>query len=156
MKVTPRKAVAYIRTGSRSIGFVLPEEKELMQQFFDSTTMPHDNELIGKRCWLYYRADSSQFSPLPDLCEQGRGLINFAMNKKMKVVASSLGVAPCGIMDQGSLRTMLDAAAQGLMDVVLVHSRECLSCTKNLREILSFEMLMAEYGVKVIYTSEIL
>ena len=72
----------------------------------------------------------------------------------MKVIASSLGVALCGIMVQGSITTMLDAAVQWLMYVFLVHSRECLSYTENLYEILNYEMLMVAYGVTVIFTTE--
>lgn len=49
---------------------------------------------------------------------------------------------------------MLDAAVQWLMYVFLVHSRECLSYTENLYEILNYEMLMVAYGVTVIFTTE--
>lgn len=55
-----KKVCYYYRDHSGSAGFTLPDDKTLLQRLFNSPVLPADEQLRGKRCWLYARVDGSQ------------------------------------------------------------------------------------------------
>ena len=143
-----KKVCYYYRDHSGSAGFTLPDDKALLQRLFNSPVLPADEQLRGKRCWLYARVDGSQGDALE---LQMDSLREFAERYGMQVAGTTQEIAAGGNEDRAGLLELKDAAAAGKMDYVLVRSRDRLIRNPDLRLLLTYECGLQSLSVDILY-----
>lgn len=148
-----KKVCYYYRDHSGSAGFTLPDDKALLQRLFNPPVLPADEQLRGKRCWLYARVDSSQDndSAVHALELQMDSLREFAERYGMQVAGTTQEIAAGGNKDRAGLLELKHAAAAGKMDYVLVRSRDRLIRNPDLRLLLTYECGLQSLGVDILY-----
>ena len=148
-----KKVCYYYQDHSGSAGFTLPDDKALLQRLFNPPVLPADEQLRGKRCWLYARVDGSQGDESAGhaLELQMDSLREFAENYEMQVAGTTQEIAAGGNGDRAGLLELKHAAAAGKMDYVLVCSRDRLIRNPDLRLLLTYECGLQSLGVDILY-----
>lgn len=148
-----KKVCYYYRDHSGSAGFTLPDDKALLQRLFNPPVLPADEQLRGKRCWLYARVDGSQDndSAVHALELQMDSLCEFAERYGMQVAGTTQEIAAGGNEDRAGLLELKHAAAAGKMNYVLVRSRDRLIRNPDLRLLLTYECGLQSFGVDILY-----
>lgn len=148
-----KKICYYYRDHSGSAGFTPPDDKALLQRLFNPPVLPADEQLRGKRCWLYARVDGSQGdeSAVHALELQMDSLREFAERYGMQVAGTTQEIAAGGNEDRAGLLELKHAAADGKMDYILVRSRDRLIRNPDLRLLLTYECGLQSLGVDILY-----
>ena len=151
------KAVYYYRDRTGSAGFLLPEDKALLDRLFTHGSRPTKEQLCGKRCWLYARVDGRDTDPsvIHALALQMDSLRQFAGEHGMHVAGMTREAMSGWNADRPGLRELKRAAANGEMDYVLARTPDRIIRSPDIRMLLRYEDDLHALGVEILCIEEL-
>lgn len=151
------KAVYDYRDRTGSAGFLLPEDKALLDRLFTHGSRPTKEQLCGKRCWLYARVDGRGTDPsvIHALDLQMDSLCQFAGEHGMHVAGMIREAMSGWNADRPGLRELKQAAVNGKMDYILARSMDRIIRNTDIRILLRYEDALHALGVEILCVEEL-
>ena len=150
------KVGMYYRDRAGSVGFLLPEDRALLNRLFSHSELPSREQLQGKRCWPYIRVDTDQQHDQIGLLIQREKLYQFAEEHEMRIVGETRELVSGGDIGRYDLQAMTKDAENGKMDYILACDRNRIFRGQSLRHLLAYEDHLHTCGVDILYPYEII
>lgn len=150
------KVGMYYRDRAGSVGFLLPEDRALLNRLFSHSDLPSREQLQGKRCWLYIRVDTDQQHDQIGLLAQREKLYRFAEGHEMRIVGETRELVSGGDIGRYGLQAMTKDAENGKMDYILACDRNRIFRGQSLWHLLAYEDHLHTCGVDILYPYEVI
>jgi len=106
--MTNNKVAVYMRFGSLSIGFILPDEREIFKA--------HMNPTENKTAWIYCRSATGEDN---DLQKQREAALHYAAAQNLMVIGETSDIGSGLRYDHPGLIKMLYAVESGIVSTVI-------------------------------------